>query len=236
MTKYEMPELEEAPDSIYVSEDIEWRFIYCDDGEAANSILEDIRRILCETFELSKKDEMVKAYLEDRLLCIIDIWEPIVVISYFISKLLDSFLESLWDDKRVLYVVYVSSEHVTKQIGELSFEASTGYLQKEPVFENFEDMLPKSIFRLLHNSEEVGRALIKYCHYDVDDVNPTIKAIEIIYSQRRKGFGSKFLKQIEKYFERCGFDLIRVENVHEYYFFKKNGYEFDMDEGYKYLE
>ena len=43
-------------------------------------------------------------------------------------------------------------------------------------------------------------------------------------------------KQIEEYFTRCGFELIRAENVYVSGFFKENGYELNLDEGYKYLE
>ena len=231
-----MPELENIPDSAYVVDDNEWRFIYCENEESANSVFGEIRGKLSETFDLRTENRLTNAFIDERLICIVSVWNRVVIISYFISELLDTFLDSLMFDERVIRIAYVSSECVLTQIGEFSFEASTGYLQKEHVFEDFDDMLPKSIFRLLSDDDELGKARVKYCHFDMGDINPTIEAIEIVSTKRHKGLGSEFLKQIEEYFTRCGFELIRAENVYVSGFFKENGYELNLDEGYKYLE
>jgi len=74
--------------------------------------------------------------------------------------------------------------------GDFCFEASTGYLVEDPFFGDFENFLPSSIFRYFKNDEEIGKAVVNYCNFEMGDLSPTIEYFEIVSSMRRKGYGT----------------------------------------------
>jgi len=230
-----MRELDEYPNTAYILEKYESYIIHCLEREHSKLIIKELTNLLEPIYEIRHNDGLIWVYKEDELLCIIDNFDPAIIITCFEIDTFGFIYEAYWGDIRVENIACISSEHIIEHYGDLSFEISTGFLDQELKIVNFEDLLPISIFRLFLNQEEIGKAVVSYCNYEMGDLNPTIKYIEIISTHRRLSYGSQFLKFIEEYLERFDFDLVWASNVQEYLFFKKNGYLFDLDEGYKYL-
>ncbi len=230
-----MGELDDYPNTAQILEKYEAYFIYCLKNEYSQGIIDEITIILDPLYEIKYKDELFCIYEGNKLLCVIDNFDSTILIICYEKDTFGFISELYWEDIRVINSAYLSSEYKIDQYGDFSFEASTGFIEDNLEITNFEDLLPISIFRLFLKQEEIGKAVVSYCNYEMGDLNPTIKYIEIVSTHRRKRYGSQFLALIEEYLERFDFDLVWASNVQEYLFFKKNGYQFDLDEGYKYL-
>lgn len=99
-----------------------------------------------------------------------------------------------------------------------------------------DDLMPETFYLLKQKNLIVGKALLTYYNYDMDECAPTIKMFEIIRKFRLKGIGSLFLERIEQDALDNGFFKIWASEMKSAGFWKSNGYVFDLDEGEKILE
>ena len=104
------------------------------------------------------------------------------------------------------------------------------------VSKNSKDWLPYSFWNIYQGNNFVSKALIGFNAIEMCDSAPTILMFEVFPNYRRKGFGEKIIRGIEYYMYDYGFAKIRLENTKAIPFWKKLGYEIDIDEGEKYLD
>ena len=77
-----------------------------------------------------------------------------------------------------------------------------------------------------------------YRNDEMNETGPTIDKFEVVVGMRGKGYGEKIITTIEKRVADQGFIklMLQQEVTESASFWKKLGYETDIDEGYKYLE
>lgn len=98
------------------------------------------------------------------------------------------------------------------------------------------DLLPNTFMYFRKGRHVIGKALLDYFATEIGDCIPTIKMIEINESSRGQKLGQAILSSIEKWVYDNGFTRIRSEDLRSYGFWRKMGYEIDLDEGEKYLD
>lgn len=236
MNKYEMDEINNYPDQADHLKDYEWILFYCETDEHAEDIIQEIVTLLEPIYDIEESRNGIWVYSENAALFGIDSFNNVIILFSFTRDSGNFIHDTYMEDRRLIEITYIQNELFKVSHDELNVEFSTGFLEEGHEFSKFDDILPKTIGRLFLNRMEIGKAIVSYINWEMSEVNPTVDCIEIISTQRRKGYGTFFLKQIERYLERSNFDLVWISNVQDYDFFRKNGYEFDIDEGYKYLE
>lgn len=126
----------------------------------------------------------------------------------------------------------VSIVHI-EQIKELELDLQIKY--RSGTNPAKDDLTPYSYFILFKKNEIVGKALLEYFNYEMGELAPTIIMIEIDANQRGLGLGKKFLNLIEIEMMNLGFSKIWSSDTQSVEFWRKMGYEIDIDEGWKFL-
>ena len=112
---------------------------------------------------------------------------------------------------------------------EISIMSRTG-LTDDSLFEL------ESFWKFFLHDKYIGKALIRFHAEEMSECAPTVILFEIFPEFRRQDFGADVMCGIEKYMQKHGFGIIRIENTLVNEFWKRLGYEIDIDEGEKSLE
>ena len=96
--------------------------------------------------------------------------------------------------------------------------------------------LPVTYFEFYLNKKLIAKMSMVYYDWEMHEAGPTIEKFEVAVGIRGKGYGEKIIKTIEERLAIQGFSKLWLEKTFSEGFWKKLGYEIDIDEGYKYLE
>ncbi|MHB8568495.1 MAG: GNAT family N-acetyltransferase [Nitrososphaerales archaeon] len=96
-------------------------------------------------------------------------------------------------------------------------------------------LYPETFCNFRLQKKLIAKALLGYVDGEMEKNAPTIIMMEVLKEYQNKGFGTKILKWIETDATKQGFDRIWASDTQSLYFWKKRGYEIDIDEGVKYL-
>lgn len=103
------------------------------------------------------------------------------------------------------------------------------------VFDNDSELLPRTFFHLTYNNQLLGKALLEYFEGEFGSIGSTLLMFEIEEEFREMGFGQLLSQFIEKKMKHYGFDILYLSDTRSMKFWKKMGYEIDIDEGWKKL-
>lgn len=102
--------------------------------------------------------------------------------------------------------------------------------------ESSDDLTPYTFFELYHNDQLLAKAILKYYNGEMNEFEPTILLIEVQEDSRGQGIGEYFLRFIECQLSKWGFYSIWSSDTKSMGFWKKMGYDIDIDEGLKGLD
>ena len=74
-----------------------------------------------------------------------------------------------------------------------------------------------------------------YRDFEMAETCPTISKFEVAVGMKGKGYGKKIIHAIEEMLRDQGFNKLWLEQTESMGFWRKMGYEIDIDEGWKYL-
>jgi GNAT superfamily N-acetyltransferase len=101
------------------------------------------------------------------------------------------------------------------------------------------DFLPKRFYEVKLNDTLVAKALVSCYNDEMDEISPTIDPIEVNKKYRNSGIGKSLVRLIERVSRNEGFDQVWASDIEitgSTGFWRKIGYEIDLDEAVKYLE
>ena len=86
------------------------------------------------------------------------------------------------------------------------------------------------------DEQRVAKALLSYYNSEMTEFAPTFESIKVASKYKGQGIGTAVVKKIEKITRAMGFDRIwATDAMDSLDFWKKMGYETDIDECVKYL-
>ena len=141
----------------------------------------------------------------------------------------ESFVDKFGDSSIFIGTMPHIEERFQIRDSEINIISKTG-LTDDSLFEL------ESFWKFFLNDKYIGKALIRFHAEDMNDCAPTVILFEIFPEFRRQGFGTDVMCGIEEYMWKHGFSIMRIENTHANEFWKRLGYEIDLDEGEKILE
>jgi len=108
------------------------------------------------------------------------------------------------------------------------------------IYDKEAELLPGTDYEFYLDKKLIAKFTMYYKNSEMDDVNPTIEDFEIEEEMQGKGYKKMIVRAIEKRLGRQGFSTIWLTNYIEYpppsNFWRKIGYKFDIDEGYRSLK
>ncbi|NHI03047.1 hypothetical protein DYY67_0168 [Candidatus Nitrosotalea sp. TS] len=97
------------------------------------------------------------------------------------------------------------------------------------------ELLPKTFMYFRNDRKVIAKALLGYYAGEMNDCAPTIEMFEVNPKYRGHGIGSKIHASVENWVRNHDFSRIRIEDTRSTGFWRKMGYEIDIDEGVKYF-
>ena len=141
----------------------------------------------------------------------------------------ESFVDKFGEDSIFIGTMPHIEERFQIRDSEISIISRTG-LTDDSLFEL------ESFWKFFLNDKYIGKALIRFHAEEMNECAPTVILFEIFPEFRRQGFGAGVMCGIEEYMWNHGFSIMRIENTLVNEFWKRLGYEIDIDEGEKNLE
>lgn len=108
----------------------------------------------------------------------------------------------------------------------------TGVVDQNEIY-----LYPYKFYELRTEEELIAKALVSHFNHEMAESAPTIELIEVVNGLRGYGIGKKLVSLIERHSLNEGFDRIWATDAGtSVSFWEHMGYDFDLDEGMKYLE
>ena len=96
-------------------------------------------------------------------------------------------------------------------------------------------ILPKTLFKFYLGKKLIAKMYMLYTDFEMDETGPTVSKFEVAAGMKGKGYGKKIIHTIEERLMNQGFAKLWLEDTKSVGFWRKMGYEIDIDEGWKYL-
>lgn len=97
------------------------------------------------------------------------------------------------------------------------------------------DFIPWTFYRVTADRSLIAKAVVQYFNLEETDCAPTIELIEVVKGRTGKGIGRRVLEEIEEDMLDRRFDRMWATDMKSAGFWERMGYEFDLEEGFKYL-
>ena len=93
------------------------------------------------------------------------------------------------------------------------------------------DLYPYEFIELRRGRTLVAKMLVSHHNYDMGEFAPTMELLEVVESERGKGFGSRMIGLVETEAKERGFDRVWGTDANlSHELLEKLGYECDLDE------
>jgi GNAT superfamily N-acetyltransferase len=94
---------------------------------------------------------------------------------------------------------------------------------------------PTAFFKFYLDKKLIAKMYMLYRDFEMAETCPTISKFEVAVGMKGKGYGKKIIHAIEERLIDQGFNKLWLEQTESMGFWRKMGYEIDIDEGWKYL-
>ena len=94
---------------------------------------------------------------------------------------------------------------------------------------------PNTFFKFYLDKKLIAKMYLLYKDPEMGETGPTISKFEVAAGMKGKGYGKKIIHAIEERLIDQGFNKLWLEQTESMGFWRKMGYEIDIDEGWKYL-
>ena len=94
---------------------------------------------------------------------------------------------------------------------------------------------PNTFFKFYLDKKLIAKMYLLYKDLEMNETGPTISKFEVAAGMKGKGYGKKIIHAVEKRLIDQGFNKLWLEQTESMGFWRKMGYEIDIDEGWKYL-
>ena len=94
---------------------------------------------------------------------------------------------------------------------------------------------PTTFFKFYLDKKLIAKMYMLYRDFEMAETCPTISKFEVAVGMKGKGYGKKIIHAIEERLIDQGFNKLWLEQTESMGFWRKMGYEIDIDEGWKYL-
>ena len=101
------------------------------------------------------------------------------------------------------------------------------------IFDDDLELLPRTFFHLKYGNQLLGRALVEYIEGEFGVMSSTLLMFEIEEDFRGMSHGRTLLNFIENKMREFGFDTLYLADTRSMDFWRRMGYEIDIDEGWK---
>jgi N-acetylglutamate synthase-like GNAT family acetyltransferase len=139
-------------------------------------------------------------------------------------------------DLRTQFIAELHHEKAEKTLSDLGIRViSHTWSQVTDIRQD--ELTPHTFYRFTKQRKLIGKASIDYFNGEMGEYAPSIDMFEILPQFRGHGTGKRLLQLIEDDAQAAGFDRIwATEVVSSFDFWKKAGYDIDIDEGLKCLD